>query len=60
MTKKGPTVKTMYGQDTPAQSLQKHVFQTTFVKILKVEMVTARDDVSIKMSTSYHTWVAQP
>lgn len=32
----------MYGQDTTAQSLQKHVRQTTFVKILKVEMVTAR------------------
>lgn len=50
----------MYGQDTTAQSLQKHVRQTTFVKILKVEMVTATDDISIKMSTSYHTWVAQP
>lgn len=45
----------MYGQDTTAKSLQRHVYPPSFVKILKVETVTAADDVSRTMSTSHHT-----
>lgn len=45
----------MYGQDTTAKSLERHVYPPNFVKILKVETVTAADDVSRTMSTSRHT-----
>lgn len=44
----------MYGQDTTAKSLERHVYPPSF-KILKVETVTAADDVSRTMSTSHHT-----
>lgn len=50
----------MYGQDTIAKSLQRHVYPPIFVKILKVETMTAVDDDSIKMSTSHHMCAAQP